>query len=75
MLRFVYSQKIQELLTLSTTAPALDGLKRSDKAGQPASYLINFKVRGHFVPGVTVYIQVFNAYKRLRVFYTSSNHR
>ena len=61
MLRFVYSQKIQELLTLSTTAPALDGLKRSDKAGQPASYLINFKVRGHFVPGVAEYIQVFNA--------------
>ena len=50
MFRFVYSQKIQELLTVSTTAPALDGLKRSDKAGQPASYLINFKVRGHFVP-------------------------
>ena len=51
MFRFVYSQKIQELLTVSTTAPALDGLKRSDKAGQPASYLINFKVRGHWDQG------------------------
>jgi hypothetical protein len=41
--RFVFSQKIEELLTPSLNAPALDGLKRSDTPGQSVSYVINFK--------------------------------
>ena len=40
--RFVYSQKMEELLTPATTAPALDGLKRADTGGQVVSHLINF---------------------------------
>ena len=41
--RFVFSQKIEELLTPSLNAPALDGLKRTDTPGQSVSYVINFK--------------------------------
>jgi len=41
--RFVFSQKIEELLTPSVNAPALDGLKRSDEPGQSVSHVINFK--------------------------------
>jgi hypothetical protein len=41
--RFVFSQKLEELLTPSLNAPALDGLKRADTPGQAVSYVINFK--------------------------------
>lgn len=41
--RFVFSQKLEELLTPSLNAPALDGLRRTDIPGQAVSYVINFK--------------------------------
>merc|ERR1712223_1572456 len=41
--RFVYSQKIEELLSPSVSAPALYGLKRQDEPGQRVSEVINFK--------------------------------
>jgi hypothetical protein len=41
--RFVYSQKIEELLSPSVNAPALYGLKRQDEPGQRVSHVINFK--------------------------------
>merc|ERR1719427_628598 len=41
--RFVFSQKIEELLTSSVNAPPLDGLRRSDEPGQSVSHVINFK--------------------------------
>lgn len=40
--RFVFSQKIEELLTPSVNAPALDGLKRSDEPGESVSHDIKF---------------------------------
>ena len=39
----MFSQKLEELLSPDTTAPALDGLKRSDTPGQLVSYVISFK--------------------------------
>ena len=41
--RFVYSQKIEELLSPSVNALALVGFKREDSPGQRVSHVINFK--------------------------------
>jgi len=41
--RFVFSQKIEELLTPSTNAPALDGLKETFSPGTIVKKEINFK--------------------------------
>ena len=40
--RFVFSHNIEELLNPGGTAPALDGLKRTDMAGQRIRHVINF---------------------------------
>lgn len=44
--RFVFSQKIEELITPSTNAPALDGLKRNDTSGERVNHVINFEYYG-----------------------------
>ena len=40
--RFVFSHNIEELLNPGGTPPALDGLKRTDTAGQRIRHVINF---------------------------------
>ena len=40
--RFVFSHNIEELLNPGGTPPALDGLKRTDTAGQRVRHVINF---------------------------------
>ena len=40
--RFVFSHNIEELLNPGGTPPALDGLKRTDRAGQRVRHVINF---------------------------------
>ena len=42
----MYSQKIEELLSPSVSAPALDGLKTNDQAGERSSHIIPFKYYG-----------------------------
>ena len=44
--RFVFSQKIEELITPSINAPALDGLKRNDTSGERVNHVINFEYYG-----------------------------
>jgi len=44
--RFVFSEKVTDMLTPSVSAPALDGLKRSDPAGSDMTKEINFEYYG-----------------------------